>query len=117
MEARLPPGPRAPRAVQTIGWWNRPLAYLERCRARYGGRLAGILSFGASPLSLLPPLRLPIGPWARFERLKGEVDELLRGLIAERRADETPRDDVLAMLLEARHEDGSPMTGDELRDE
>src|SRR3954470_5743194 len=35
-ETRLPPGPRAPRAVQTIGWWNRPLAYLERCRARYG---------------------------------------------------------------------------------
>ena len=22
--------------MQTIGWWNRPLAYLERCRARYG---------------------------------------------------------------------------------
>src|SRR4051794_15084273 len=34
----LPPGPRAPRVIQSVGWWKRPLAYLERCRARYGRR-------------------------------------------------------------------------------
>jgi cytochrome P450 len=32
----LPPGPRLPRALQAVGWTQRPLPYLERCRARYG---------------------------------------------------------------------------------
>jgi cytochrome P450 family 135 len=43
------------------------------------------------------------------------VDKLLREQIRERRAE--PGDDVLSLLLEARHEDGSPMTEHELRDE
>src|SRR6188474_349546 len=34
----LPPGPRLPTAVQFLGFWMRPLAYLEQCRARYGKR-------------------------------------------------------------------------------
>jgi cytochrome P450 len=38
-------------------------------------------------------------------------------LIDERRAHPGDRDDVLAMLLEARHEDGSPMSRQEVRDE
>ena len=57
------------------------------------------------------------GPWARFLRLRKETDELLYELIAERRDDTAERDDVLAMLLAARHEDGSPMSDRELRDE
>src|SRR3954451_21510780 len=32
----LPPGPRMPRAVQTIGWLNRPFQFVERARAKYG---------------------------------------------------------------------------------
>jgi cytochrome P450 len=32
----LPPGPRLPRAVQTLGWIARPGPFLRRCRARYG---------------------------------------------------------------------------------
>jgi cytochrome P450 family 135 len=32
----LPPGPRMPRALQAIGWTQRPLPFLERCRRRYG---------------------------------------------------------------------------------
>jgi hypothetical protein len=35
----LPPGPSAPSVVQTLAWWNRPLAYLERQRDRFGKRL------------------------------------------------------------------------------
>ncbi len=60
-----------------------------------------------------------VGPFARFVRNQEEVDELLFGLIAERRAEGegAERNDVLAMLLEARHEDGSPMDGQEIRDE
>ena len=38
MASPLPPGPRAPKLIQSIGWWKRPLSYLERCRARYGRR-------------------------------------------------------------------------------
>ena len=38
MEARLPPGPRMPVVMQTLGWLTRPHAFLERCRARYGKR-------------------------------------------------------------------------------
>jgi cytochrome P450 len=47
------------------------------------------------------------------------VDETIAQIVAERRArdDLEDRDDVLSMLLLARHEDGSPMDGVELRDE
>ena len=38
MAHRLPPGPRLPKAVQTLGWWTRTGPWFERCRARYGKR-------------------------------------------------------------------------------
>src|SRR6266550_2327321 len=38
MPRGLPPGPPHPRAYQTLGWWARPVPFLERCRARYGKR-------------------------------------------------------------------------------
>ena len=44
------------------------------------------------------------------------MDELIYAEIADRRASE-PGDDVLSLLLSARHEDGSAMTDVELRDE
>ena len=246
----LPPGPRAPAAIQTFAWWNRSVPFFERCRARYGRRftirllstppfvmltdpeqirevftappevlhpgegalilepligansvilldegkhmeqrklmlpafhgekmqrLSGLmaevaereveswprdepielhprlqavtlevilravfgldpgerldairarltqqLEFGASPVSMLPPLQVALagrGRWARFDRVRAETDEMLFELIEERRAEAGERDDVLAMLLEARHEDGSPMSPQELRDE
>jgi cytochrome P450 len=70
----------------------------------------------------LPFLRRNLGPWspwARFVRLRGEVDELVYEEIRARRAerDAGARDDVLSLLLAARHEDGSPMSDRELRDE
>lgn len=36
----LPPGPRLPSVVQTLGWWTRPNALLQRCRDRYGSRFS-----------------------------------------------------------------------------
>ena len=246
----LPPGPSAPSLIQTLGWWNRPLAYLERNRARFGKRftirllgvppfvmltdpadikelftapadvlhpgegarilepvvgsnsvilldegahlsqrklmlpafhgekmerlsdlvaevtereveswprdtpielhprlqaltlevilravfgldpgprleairvrLTEILNIGSKPLGLIPQLqRAPFGfgPWARFDELSAETDELIYELIEERRAAEEQRDDILSMLVEARHEDGSPMSDIEIRDE
>src|SRR4051794_20418445 len=246
----LPPGPRAPAAIQTFAWWHRSVPFFERCRARYGRRftirllstppfvmitdpeqirevftappevlhpgegatilepligansvilldeakhmaqrklmlpafhgekmqrLSGLmaevaerevaswprdepielhprlqavtlevilravfgldpgerldairaglteqLEFGASPVSMLPPLQVALagrGRWGRFERVRADTDEMLFELIEERRAEAGERDDVLAMLLEAHHDDGSPMSPQELRDE
>jgi cytochrome P450 len=250
VRSKLPPGPRQAAALQTIGWWARPVAFVERARARYGkrftirllasppfvilsepdqlkdlfaappdvlhpgegagilepvvgqkslilldeaehleqrklmlpafhgekmARLSGlmadvaerelaswptgrpeplhprlqaltleiilrtvfgldpgrrldelrellteILDFSTKPASVLPPLQRGYfgrGPWVRFARLRERADELLFELIDERRDAGEERDDVLAMLLAARHEDGSPMTDKELRDE
>ena len=52
-----------------------------------------------------------------FLRKRERADELIYELIAERRVDGTERDDVLAMLLAARDENGEPMSEVELRDE
>src|SRR4051812_9633259 len=32
----LPPGPRMPRLMQTVGWLSRPYQFVERARAQYG---------------------------------------------------------------------------------
>ena len=250
MNAALPPGPRLPRAVQLIGWWSRPRAFLEQCRDRYGKRftirlpatppfvlladpddvkqiftappevlhpgegarilepvvgansvilldegthlsqrklmlpafhgekmqrLSGLIKevaereveswprgeavvlharfqaltlevilravFGldpglgldalrehltrmstlaSSPASMLPVLQRGFGgrsPWAELVRRREEADRLIFELIDERRNEHADRDDVLAMLLDARHEDGSEMSPQELRDE
>ncbi|HWI72706.1 MAG TPA: cytochrome P450 [Baekduia sp.] len=34
--APLPPGPRMPRAMQTLGWLSRPFQFVERARATHG---------------------------------------------------------------------------------
>ncbi|MGZ4176119.1 MAG: cytochrome P450 [Solirubrobacteraceae bacterium] len=88
--------------------------------------LTGVLIYTESPLSVLPPLQRLLR-WTpiqrRFEAQRRETDELIFSLIEQRRAemaegaDAADRDDVLAMLLAARHEDGSPMSQQELRDE
>jgi cytochrome P450 len=244
--AQLPPGPRAPAAVQTLAWWTRSIPFYERCRARYGKRftmrllqtpphvhlsdpaevkevftappdvlhpgegarilapvvgansvilldegahlsqrklmlpafhgermealtglleevterevaawpleapvalhprlqsltmevilravfgldpgprldairegLAANLEFGNHPASMLPFLQRG-SRYREFEQRRDEVDALLFDLIDERRGDGEDRDDVLTMLLAARHEDGSPMSKQELRDE
>jgi cytochrome P450 len=36
MDAALPPGPRAPRALQMSAWLARPLWFASQCRARFG---------------------------------------------------------------------------------
>jgi cytochrome P450 len=262
MRAKLPPGPRLPRTLQTIAWWNRTVPFLERCRERHGkrftirllqappfvhhsepehireiftappevlhpgegarllepvvgansvillderahlsqrklmlpafhgekmkrlsglmeevaereierwpkgepialhprlqaltleiilravfgldsgerldamrARLIGILRFGASPSSTLPLLQRG-KTWREFVRGREQADAMIYETIDERRGGTqagaggaapgsvnggpAERDDVLAMLLEARHEDGSPMAPVELRDE
>jgi cytochrome P450 len=77
----------------------------------------------ASRLTVMPPLvRRGIGPWspwARVDELRQRYNSIVAELIADARRDAAidERGDVLAMLLQARYEDGSPITDDHVADE
>jgi cytochrome P450 len=82
----------------------------------FAGRVNAITAF--------PMLRRNLGrwsPWSRFLRAREALDEFVYEEIALRRAEvesgEEEHDDVLSLLLSARHDDGSPMSDEELRDE
>jgi len=79
------------------------------------------LGEATSILNWLPFMDRDLGgitPAARFRRALAAVDELIYAEIADRRAAPDGEDrDVLSLLLRARHDDGSPMTDPELRDE
>jgi cytochrome P450 len=75
-----------------------------------------------SPITRFPILRRDLGPgspWRRFAAARAALDEFLYEEIALRRAEleREEGDDVLSLLLAARHEDGSPLSDGELRDE
>jgi cytochrome P450 family 135 len=69
------------------------------------------------PLVLAGPNRVRRFP--PFRRRIDRVDDLIYREIAERRRAEDleGRDDILSMLVAAKHEDGSPMSDEEMRDE
>ena len=86
-----------------------------------------VLGYGDNPVSIVPALRNYLR-WTKtlkaFEATVARTDEQIHGLINERRAalgaepdGVSVAPDVLAMLLAARHEDGSPMSDVEIRDE
>jgi cytochrome P450 len=84
-------------------------------------RLFGLFAGAAGTLIQVPAFRVELGglsPWGRVVRLKRELEEILYAEFARRRAHGTDgRNDVLSLLLEARHEDGAPMSDAVLRDE
>jgi cytochrome P450 len=69
------------------------------------------------PVVLAGPERIRRFP--AFRRRIDRVDELINREISERRRAEdlAEREDILSMLVAARHEDGSPMSDAEIRDE
>ncbi len=83
--------------------------------------LTEMLEFGLSPLSLLPPAqRAPfgLGPWAKFIKVRARADELIYAEIDDRRQrPDAGGSEIIASLIEARHEDGSPMSDEEIHDE
>jgi cytochrome P450 family 135 len=84
--------------------------------------LRDLVDISRSGIAMLPWFRRDMGPrspWGRLLRLRARVDELIFDLIRTRRADPrvAERDDVLAMLVQARDENGEAMTDQELRDE
>jgi cytochrome P450 family 135 len=85
-------------------------------------KLIDVFSERISTITKFPALRRDLGPgspWRRFVKARSELDEFLYEEIALRRAEAAheERDDVLSLLLAARHDDGSPMSDEELRDE
>jgi len=84
--------------------------------------LRDFLDLTTNPRMLLPLVF--VGPervrsFGPFRRRIDRVDALIYREIAERRraGDLEQRDDILSMLVGARHEDGSPMSDEEMRDE
>ena len=84
--------------------------------------LRAFLDVTTNPRFLLPMIAL--GPervrrLAAFRRRIDRVDALIYSEIAERRRAEDleQRDDILSLLVAARHEDGTPMSDEEMRDE
>ncbi len=91
-------------------------AQLDRLREL----LTQLLEFAENPISLLPFAQRALagrGPMGRLERLGEETDRLIFELIEQRRSEDAQGPDVLTLLLGAEHEDGSPMSPAELRDE
>ena len=93
--------------------------------ARLRDALSPLLDIGTNQLAMasiaFPLMRRTLGKrvWESFMRRRGEADTLIYDEIRRRREDPaTPdRDDVLSILLQARDEDGAPLTDAELRDE
>ena len=84
--------------------------------------LGDAIDWGTDPLTALGLFALgpphSITEQVSRRRLRA-VDDAVYAEIARRRAegDLESREDILSMLLQARHDDGSPMTDEELRDE
>src|SRR3954468_7558150 len=81
-----------------------------------------LLDVTTRPWALVPQLRRnlgPLSPWARFIAVRDAVDAVLFDEIARRRDDPglAERTDIFSLLLQARDEDGEPLTDRELRDE
>lgn len=74
--ADLPAGPRQPRAYQTLGWWYRPLPFMERCRRQHGDRFT-------LRLVGIPPLVVLSSPEDVRAVLTADPDVLLPGAGAE----------------------------------
>jgi len=86
------------------------------------GLLPAMVTLG-SLLAVGPPIvRRDLGPWSpwgRFLRKRRRFDAIIDSLIADARADPAfeERSDVLALLLQARYEDGEPISDRHIADE
>jgi len=91
-------------------------------KTRLAGALSAALGWAGDPrrmaaLAVLGPSR--VARMRLFRRVLDPADELIHAEIRERRrsGDLEERDDIMSLLLQAEHEDGSPMSDKELRDE
>jgi cytochrome P450 family 135 len=94
----------------------------DEARIDRATKLIDVFSDRVTMITKFPNLRRDLGPgspWRRFLKSRAALDEFLYEEIALRRAEAASEegDDVLSLLLAARHDDGSPMGDEELRDE
>jgi cytochrome P450 len=77
----------------------------------------------ASRLAVMPPIvRRDFGAWSpggKLSSYRERYDEIIRRLISDIRSDPKfdERNDVLSLMLQARYEDGSPISDDHIADE
>ena len=93
-----------------------------RRKTELSAALSELLRFGSNPLNMA--IGLSLGPHRAirlnvWRKVLEPTDAHIYEAIRERRAAGglEERDDVMSLLLQARHEDGSPMADKELRDE
>jgi len=93
-------------------------------RKRLRGAILRFLAFADGPGAAVIAIRAAqvdlgrLTPWGRFVYHRREIHRQILAAIAHRRAAGTAgRDDVLSMLIDARDEDGAPMSDDELLDQ
>jgi cytochrome P450 len=83
--------------------------------------LKAMLDATANPILLFPLMQRdlgPVSPWGRFRRQARRASDILRAEIRRgREKGSSGRLDVLAMMLEARDENGRPLSDDEVHDE
>jgi cytochrome P450 len=110
--------------------WTRALAMRIAMRALFGldperepargtdaaGLFERALSFYASEYTTRF-LRGPGTPWARLRSAARDLDRVIYGEIARRRATGERGEDVLSLLLDARDEEGTSLTDVQVRDE
>lgn len=72
------------------------------------------LGIGLSVSSLALPFDIPGLPFHTMLRLAEQLEKEFKGMIAEKRASGIDKSDVLSMLIQARDEDGSRLTDDEV---
>ncbi len=92
-------------------------ARVERFRTATERLMASIVS---PMIHLFPSLRREfggIGPWARFRRASKAFDELMFEEIRTRRSGGATGEDILGLLMNARFDDGTAMSDEDLRDE
>jgi len=58
-----------------------------------------------------------LGPWATYLRASAELDRLLYDQIERTRGQTDGRQDILSLMIDARHEDGGAMSDEHIRDE
>jgi cytochrome P450 len=91
----------------------------DRDARRVSESFAAVSDFFASPLAMLPfevPRWLPLPMMRRQARAVAELDAVVRELVGARRAGRGGGDDLLAMLLDARDEEGA-LSDREVRDQ
>jgi cytochrome P450 len=96
----------------------RERARLEELRAELR-RLLDIVTNPRQALFLIALGPERIREFGPFKRDLARIDRLIYAEIDQRRRAEdlAEREDILSLMLQARHEDGSPMSDEELRDE